>query len=213
MSCRFKGNFFVVNHTQMYKVFFNQKPIFLTTELVPQTDRTPVLFIKFSSPENIIKALKSKKTDCLYLYHQKEDKLWMHFLRHFPIVEAAGGLVRHQDGRFLFIYRNDKWDLPKGRIEKNEPIRIAAVREVEEETGVDGLEIVKPLIETFHVFNRNGKYKLKKTFWFEMKTASTVTLTPQLNEGIEQAVWVLEKEIPQKFENAYENIKQVYQSL
>ena len=197
----------------MYKVFFNQKPIFLTTELVPQTDRTPVLFIKFSSPENIIKALKSKKTDCLYLYHQKEDKLWMHFLRHFSIVEAAGGLVRHQDGRFLFIYRNDKWDLPKGRIEKNEPIRIAAVREVEEETGVDGLEIVKPLIETFHVFNRNGKYKLKKTFWFEMKTASTVTLTPQLNEGIEQAVWVLEKEIPQKFENAYENIKQVYQSL
>jgi 8-oxo-dGTP pyrophosphatase MutT (NUDIX family) len=197
----------------MYKVFFNQKPIFLTTELVPQTDRTPVLFIKFSSPENIIKALKSKKTDCLYLYHQKEDKLWMHFLRHFSIVEAAGGLVRHQDGRFLFIYRNDKWDLPKGRIEKNEPIRIAAVREVEEETGVDGLEIVKPLIETFHVFNRNGKYKLKKTFWFEMKTTSTVTLTPQLNEGIEQAIWIFEKEIPHKFENAYENIKQVYESL
>ena len=197
----------------MYKVFFNQKPIFLTTELVPQTDRTPVMFIKFSSPENIVKALKSKKTECLYLYHQKEDKLWMHFLRHFPIVEAAGGLVRHQDGRFLFIYRNEKWDLPKGRIEKNEPIRIAAVREVEEETGVDGLEIVKPLIETFHVFNRNGKYKLKKTFWFEMKTASTIILTPQLNEGIEQAVWVFEKEIQHKFENAYENIKQVYESL
>ena len=197
----------------MYKVFFNQKPIFLTTELVSQTDRTPVMFIKFSSPENIIKALKSKKTECLYLYHQKEDKLWMHFLRHFPIVEAAGGLVRHQDGRFLFIYRNEKWDLPKGRIEKNEPIRIAAVREVEEETGVDGLEIVKPLIETFHVFNRNGKYKLKKTFWFEMKTASTITLTPQFNEGIEQAVWVFEKEIPHKFENAYENIKQVYGSV
>lgn len=197
----------------MYKVFFNQKPIFLTTELVPQTDRTPVMFMKFSSPENIVKALKSKKTECLYLYHQKEDKLWMHFLRHFPIVEAAGGLVRHQDGRFLFIYRNNKWDLPKGRIEKNEPIRIAAVREVEEETGVDGLEIVKPLIETFHVFNRNGKYKLKKTFWFEMKTASTITLTPQLNEGIEQAVWVFEKEIQHKFENAYENIKQVYESL
>lgn len=197
----------------MYKVFFNQKPIFLTTELVPQTDRTPVMFMKFSSPENIVKALKSKKTECLYLYHQKEDKLWMHFLRHFPIVEAAGGLVRHQDGRFLFIYRNDKWDLPKGRIEKNEPIRIAAVREVEEETGVDGLEIVKPLIETFHVFNRNGKYKLKKTFWFEMKTSSTITLTPQLNEGIEQAVWVFEKEIQHKFENAYENIKQVYESL
>ena len=46
-----------------------------------------------------------------------------------------------------------------------------------------------------------------------MKTASTVTLIPQLNEGIEQAVWVFEKEIPHKFENAYENIKQVYGSV
>ena len=197
----------------MYKVFFNQKLIFLTTELVPQQVSAPVFFIKFSSPENIVKALKSKKINCLYLYHESEDKLWMHFLKLFPLVEAAGGLVRHEDQRFLFIYRNDKWDLPKGRIEKNEPIRVAAIREVEEETAVDGLEVIKPLTETFHIFNRNGKYKLKKTFWFEMKTASQTTLVPQLNEGIEQAVWVSKEEIPVKFENAYENIKLVFNSL
>ncbi len=76
----------------MYKVFFNQKPIFLITELVSQTDEIPVFFIKFSSPEVIVKALKSKKIKSLYLYHPSEDKLWMHFLKHFPVVEAAGGL-------------------------------------------------------------------------------------------------------------------------
>ncbi len=197
----------------MYKVFFNQKPIFLITELVPQTDEIPVFFIKFSSPEGIIKALKSKKINSLYLYHPSEEKLWMHFLKHFPVVEAAGGMVRHQDQRLLFIYRNKKWDLPKGRIEKNEPVKIAAIREVEEETGVEGLEIIRPLINTLHIFNRNGRYKLKKTFWFEMRTSSKIDLIPQTKEGIEQAVWINESEIPEKFQNAYENIKLVYENL
>tara|TARA_B100000767_G_scaffold275765_1_gene315268 strand:+ start:21373 stop:21966 length:594 start_codon:yes stop_codon:yes gene_type:complete len=197
----------------MYKVFFNQKPIFLITELVPQTNEIPVFFIKFSSPEGIVKALKVKKIKSLYLYHPSEDKLWMHFLKYFPVVEAAGGLVRNQNQGLLFIYRNNKWDLPKGRIEKNESVKLAAIREVEEETGVDGLEIIRPLINTLHIFSRNGKYKLKKTFWFEMKTSSQKDLIPQTKEGIEQAVWISELEIPEKFENAYENIKLVYQNL
>ena len=127
-----------------------------------------------------------------------------HPARHFPIVEAAIGVVFIS----ILVYLRSTYDKLTSCFWFD-----PAVREVEEETGVDGLEIVKPLIETFHVFNRNGRYKLKKTFWFEMKTASTVTLIPQLNEGIQQAVWILEKEIPQKFENAYENIKEVYGSL
>ena len=146
----------------MYKVFFNKKPIFLTTEFVNQTEQTPVFFIKFSSAENILKALKSKKIDCLYLYHKSADKLWMHFLKYFPVVEAAGGLVRHQDQRLLFIFRNNKWDLPKGRIEKREQVREAAIREVQEETGVDGLEIIKPLIETFIYFLETESTNSKK---------------------------------------------------
>ena len=68
-------------------------------------------------------------------------------------------------------------------------------------------------MNTYHIFSRNGKYRLKKTYWFEMKTASEVKLIPQIEEGIEKAVWVFEDEIPLKFQNAYENIKQVYQSI
>ena len=196
----------------MYQVFYKKKFILLT-DVIQEEKGFLVFPIKNVKFKKVIKLLNKKNTTSVRLFHKNKDKLLKYFFKLIPTVIAAGGKIINSKSETLFIYRNDKWDLPKGRIEKNEPIRLAAVREVEEETGVDGLEIVKPLIETFHVFNRNGRYKLKKTFWFEMKTASKVTLIPQLNEGIQQAVWIMEKEIPQKFENAYENIKEVYGSL
>ena len=63
--------------------------------------------------------------------------------------------------KFLFIYRNQKWDIPKGRIEEGESVQSAAVREVEEETGVTDLTITHTLTTTLHLFHRNGKYRLK----------------------------------------------------
>ena len=196
----------------MYKVFFNQKPIILTTSFVVQTEESPVFFIKFTSKKNIIAALKSKKVSTLYLYHPKEKKLMEMFLGLFKIIEAAGGIVEHSDsGKYLFIFRNKKWDLPKGRIEKDETVRDAAIREVEEETGVEGVEIIKPLPTTFHIFNRNGKYRLKKTYWYMMKTHFTDTLIPQEKEGIQKAEWKTKEEVPLLFKNAYENIKLLWE--
>ena len=164
----------------MYKVFYNQKPLFFTSDLNKNSDETPLFHIKFSTAESIIKALKSKRVNGVYLYHRDEVKLQKHFLKKFPCVEAAGGLVAHSNGSYLFIYRNDKWDLPKGKVEKREVIIDAAVREVMEETGVADLVVKKPMPTTYHVYNANGKYKLKKTYWFLMKTNSNSPLTPQL---------------------------------
>ena len=104
----------------MYKVFYNQKPILLTTECNEISDDYPLFFAKYTTVESLLKALKSKRVSGLYFYHPNRDKLEKHFLKFFPKVEAAGGFVAHQDGRFLFIYRNDKWDLPKGKIQKKE---------------------------------------------------------------------------------------------
>ncbi len=197
----------------MYKVFFNQKPIFLTTKLISQTEATPVFFIKYITQDTIIKALKSKKVERLYLYHAIEEKLWKHLFKRFLVAEAAGGVAKNEKGEILFIYRNNKWDFPKGHVESDETDQEAAIREVKEETGVKKLEIVRPLMETFHIFNRYGRYKLKKTFWFEMKTTSTKSLKPQLNEGIREAIWVPQDQVADKFQNAYENIKDVYSKL
>jgi ADP-ribose pyrophosphatase YjhB (NUDIX family) len=191
----------------MYKVFYNQKPLFFTSDLNKNSDETPLFHIKFSTAESIIKALKSKRVNGVYLYHRDEVKLQKHFLKKFPCVEAAGGLVAHSNGSYLFIYRNDKWDLPKGKVEKREVIIDAAVREVMEETGVADLVVKKPMPTTYHVYNANGKYKLKKTYWFLMKTNSNAPLTPQLEENIQSAFWKTTSEFPSLKENAYENIK------
>ena len=97
--------------------------------------------------------------------------------------------------------------MPKGKTEKKETIEQTAIREVEEETGVKGLEIVKPLQITYHIFKRNGKYRIKVTYWFEMKTAYEGILEPQENEGITKVEWLSPKQVQQALENSYANIK------
>ena len=194
----------------MYKVFFNRKPIFLITKIIKQDINNPMLHLRYSSSENIIKALKSKKVKSLFLYHSNQEKLWRNLLKKFPIVQAAGGLVINSKSEYLFIFRNNKWDLPKGGIEKKENIKDAALREVNEETGVEDIEIIKPLPMTYHFFKRNGVFKLKKTFWYLMKTEFDGKFKPQLLEGITKVEWKLKEELNEIFKNSYENIKTLF---
>ena len=194
----------------MYKVFFNQKLILLTTDIIPPKEDSPFFYVKFTNKKFVVQMLKSKKVKMLYLYHSKEAKLWYYFLNMFKLIEAAGGLVRNlKTNHFLFIFRNKKWDLPKGRINKNEGVQKAAIREVEEETGVKNLSITKPLNTTFHIFKRNRKYRLKKTFWYLMETDYNGELTPETKEGIEKAIWIEKKLIVSLRSEMYHNINLV----
>ena len=191
----------------MYKVFFNQKLILLTTDIISPKEDSPFFYVKFTNKKFVVQMLKSKKVKMLYLYHSKEDKLWYYFLNMFKLIEAAGGLVRNlKTNHFLFIFRNKKWDLPKGRINKNEEVQKAAIREVEEETGVENLSIIKPLNTTYHIFKRNRKYRLKKTFWYLMETDYNGELTPEIKEGIEKAIWIDKKLIVPLKSEMYQNI-------
>ena len=191
----------------MYKVFFNQKLILLTTDIISPREDSPFFYVKFTNKKFVVQMLKSKKVKMLYLYHSKEDKLWYYFLNMFKLIEAAGGLVRNlKTNHFLFIFRNKKWDLPKGRINKNEEVQKAAIREVEEETGVESLSITKPLNTTYHIFKRNRKYRLKKTFWYLMETNYNGELTPEIKEGIEKAIWIDKKLIVSLKSQMYQNI-------
>ena len=191
----------------MYKVFFNQKLIVLTTDIISPREDSPFFYVKFTNKKFVVQMLKSKKVKMLYLYHSKEDKLWYYFLNMFKLIEAAGGLVRNlKTNHFLFIFRNKKWDLPKGRINKNEEVQKAAIREVEEETGVESLSITKPLNTTYHIFKRNRKYRLKKTFWYLMETDYNGELTPEIKEGIEKAIWIDKKLIVSLKSQMYQNI-------
>ena len=186
----------------MYKVFFNQKPLILTNKIQDFSDTEPLLFIKYTSVTQIIKALKSSKNSKVFLYHKDMDKLWKGFKKKFPIVEAAGGLVK-----LLFIFRNNKWDLPKGWVEKKELVIDAAKREVTEETGVAEIIVEKKISETYHIFKKGKRFRLKKTYWFKMSTAYMGKTKPQTEEGIEKTKWVSNKNIEDILNDAFENIR------
>ena len=191
----------------MYKVFFNQKPLILTNKIQDFSDTEPLLFIKYTSVTQIIKALKSSKNSKVFLYHKDTDKLWKGFIKKFPIVEAAGGLVRRTDNKLLFIFRNNKWDLPKGGVEKKELIINAAKREVTEETGVSDIIVEKKISETYHIFKKGKRFRLKKTYWFKMSTTYMGKTNPQTEEGIEKTKWVSNKNIEDILNDAFENIR------
>ena len=191
----------------MYKVFFNQKPLILTNKIQDFSDNEPLLFIKYASVSQIIKALKSSKNRKVFLYHKDNDKLWKSFKKKFPIVEAAGGLVERTDNKLLFIFRNNKWDLPKGGVEKKELIIEAAQREVKEETGVSDLIVQKQLSETFHIFKKGKRFRLKKTYWFKMSTSYMGQTEPQIEEGIHKTEWVSKEKIDEILNDAFENIR------
>ncbi|MDH7444583.1 NUDIX hydrolase [Aquimarina sp. 2201CG14-23] len=196
----------------MYKVFVNNTPIILSTKKVIEGYKTiSVKDVNFQAiVRDILNEEKLGETAKYHLYHKKEDKLMEHFYAKLPVVIAGGGKVYNADKEILFIYRNGKWDLPKGKVEKKEHIETAAVREVEEETGVTGLEITKFLYKTFHVFKRNGEFRLKVTYWFEMKTDFEGELIPQKNEGITKVKWKNKKKAKKALTNSYANIKKLF---
>jgi 8-oxo-dGTP pyrophosphatase MutT (NUDIX family) len=194
----------------MYKVFVNDKPLFLTNAISKETDFQLFLLESIDIEQLIIKMFQNKIQKAS-LYYPDEKVILKKLKEKIPVCKAGGGLVFNKNGDVLFILRNGKWDLPKGGIEREEEIADTAMREVEEETGVYKLEITRKLQKTYHIFKRNGKYKLKITHWFEMQTNFEGTPFPQANEGIEKAVWLNPEQIKEALKNSYENIKLLFE--
>lgn len=196
----------------MYKVFVNDKPLFLTNQVEKETD-FQLFLLESVDIEQLIVKMFNNKIKKAFLYHPDEKEVLKKLKEKLPVVKAGGGLVYNKAGEALFIFRNGKWDLPKGGMEKGEDIEETALREVEEETGVTGLKIVQKLQKTYHVFKRNGTYKLKITHWFEMKTSFNGLLVGQANEGIEKVAWLKPGEIKEVLGNSYENIKLLFEDV
>lgn len=156
---------------------------------------------------------RQQDIDEAYFLNDKLENLLTFFSSMFKIIEAAGGLVQNNEGKWLFIFRNGKWDLPKGKIEKGEKIRTAAIREVEEECGISKLWIVKELPSTYHTYFMEEKQVLKRTYWFEMTCADTSALVPQVEEGITDVQWLAKSEFKKVKTNTYESILDVLKAL
>ena len=134
--------------------------------------------------------------------------------REFKVVRAAGGVVTNSRDELLMIRLRNHWDLPKGHIEPNEESRTAALREVEEETGISAEHLdKKPLITTWHAYNIYGPWELKSTDWWRMRTTSNTAPTPQNEEGITEVRWMAREARIEALNDTYETIKEVVRAL
>ncbi len=195
------------------KIFLNEKVI----ELVDSQPGKPLpdeQVIEYSSGKQLKKAYKAFEGDDhhmkLVFWSDKKNTSWKQdFFHLFKKIDAAGGLVKNEKGEMLFIFRLGKWDLPKGKLAKNETPEEAAIREVMEETGLSGLRIIGFLASTFHIYSRKGKQILKQTWWFGMEAKSTQSLVPQTEEEISEIRWVGKEDLEIVVANTYGSIKEL----
>ncbi|MCK4662510.1 MAG: NUDIX domain-containing protein [Bacteroidales bacterium] len=194
----------------MYKVFFNDNIIFLSDDIKHHFDSDNSLLYPYEDYCNLEIVFKIIENNNLQydicLFNSNLENIWTNFLSYFKIIEAAGGLVKNNDGHVLIIERYNKWDLPKGKINKNESIKDAAKREVSEECGITNLEITKELQATFHTYRLEEQRILKKTYWFEMKYTGNEELIPQKKENITKAKWHNISELDEVINNTYLSI-------
>lgn len=127
--------------------------------------------------------------DVIVFCHHGIRYLANYCFTHYRYVKAAGGLVAAPDGEQLMILREGHWDLPKGMVEPKEATATAAVREVQEETGIPHPVIDRLILKTYHIYDKYGGWHLKQTCWYAMHCASKADTMPQTEEAITQAVW------------------------
>jgi ADP-ribose pyrophosphatase YjhB (NUDIX family) len=193
----------------MYKVFVNDNPI-IFTDSVLDIKKNNSYHYDLVNINEIIHRLKHGKTKETILFCDNFDKMWQDFTQKIKPIYAAGGLVTNTNNDYLLIYRLNKWDLPKGHLEKNENEKIAAIREVEEECGIKNLEISHKLLDTFHIIFKANSYKLKVVHWYKMTTTDCNKPKPQLEEDITEAVWKNKIETAQLLKESYANIQLVF---
>ena len=190
----------------MISIYIKEKVIHLTDRQLNSSainyDHTPEILHKLvESFEN-----GDSNNESAFVYSSNLKELFRDFCQFYKIIEAAGGLVFNEENKVLAILRNNIWDLPKGKIEKGETNEDAALREVEEETGLKNIKLKRFLTKTYHTYfdTRKNRRVLKVSYWYEMKSKSKV-LIPQSEEGIELVQWTDLNELKAK-KPIYNNI-------
>lgn len=186
----------------MYKVFVNNRPLTISSHASESQKN-----IDYSSEADFEEAVHSLQTSyhSVNIFGEDTQKTWDRFQKYYTKIYAAGGLVVNSKNEILWIYRLEKWDLPKGKMEKKENKKETAVREVEEECGISGLKIIRELPTTYHMYFHKENI-LKITYWFEMSYAGDEKPIPQTEEDISRVCWFHPSEMSEPLENTYANI-------
>lgn len=198
----------------MYKVFFKESRFLLTDErnLLKIKEQIFIHQDFHQTKAFIIQKLNQPEKFSVILYADDLEELFSIFKSCFLYVKAAGGAVL-QNNQILIIKRLGMADLPKGHLEAGESIEQCAIREVEEECGLQNVKIIAPLTSTLHIYYRNENWYLKKTYWYIMNCPENPVLIPQEEEDIEEVFWLPLSKISHILQNTYPSLKEVFEKV
>ncbi len=197
----------------MYKIFQENKTLIfpkidgdsLDFDATPQeSDRYDAELLCEFLPE----WLADRDQGDTFIHEVSENTVVLALKETFKMAPAAGGIVE-KDGKFVTIVRNGIPDLPKGHIEKGESPENAALREVQEETGIGKLQIVKALPSTWHCYQVGEEWRLKRTYWYLMNTTEAIQPKPQTEEGISEIKLVGNEDIEAFLKNTFRSICEI----
>jgi len=204
----------------MYKIYINENELILQeTESIKDKKSTKgILIAPYNGKTKLLLSYvdmleKTNRFEKIIIHFKDLKQLKNDFESLFKVIRASGGLVKNELGETLFIFRRGFWDLPKGKIDMGEKKKAAAIREVEEETGIKSIELGKKFYTTRHVYKlSNGRRALKKSFWYAMK-APNQKLIPQTAEDITEAKWLKFNQIYNSKRPIYKNIEDVMEAF
>ena len=198
------------------KIYFNDKPLFLCDAvdetMQPYIHHDDAVFIDELNSytiKSMIHEMQREKVHAGVFYHLNLEELIKAFYKKFTLVIAAGGLVQNEKKEILLIFRQGKWDLPKGKLDKGEKLEDCAVREVEEETGLQKVRLLSPLTITYHTYHEGARFICKESHWYNMKVSGEQKLVPQTEEDIHEIKWVKADELLNYKKNTFPSVVDV----
>ena len=198
----------------MHKIYFEKRCIIICSpDELALADPNAVLFSIGSSTDihGLVEMVEiSDSLHRVYIPTEDVEETYRTICAEFREVNAGGGLVSNRRGDFLLISRNGMWDLPKGHQDPGEETSVTALREVEEETGIEHLLLGDLICITDHCYRRDGIWHLKHTWWYNMLHTDPADLTPQREEDISKAAWVAKSSLPPFLQNTYPSISEVF---
>jgi len=162
--------------------------------------------------------IQLEESNTFVFYFKEPYMAWHYIFGQCICVRSAGLVVFYEDPEaysreVLMIYRRDKWDFPKGKIELNETPEECALREFKEECGVeDGIDIsqLRFLTRSYYLIQQPGRNTGKEVKWFGVKLNHKIDkFNPQKDEDITQVAWIKKEEAPLVMVNTYPIIRDI----
>jgi 8-oxo-dGTP pyrophosphatase MutT (NUDIX family) len=194
---------------QKYRIYINEKVILLTEQEPKKKEGFAMIDANVFDLKIVYTWILAHQSKLFYVLCSDAKAFLKTVAKGVILIEAAGGLVKNENKEYLFIYRQGKWDIPKGKIEKGEAVKTAAVREVEEECGIKVSSLEEKICKTYHVYIMRGDVVLKKTHWYKMRCKGQNKLKPQKEEGITDARWFKKGHIEPIVKNTFPSIMDV----